>query len=102
MGVAKVSDQDFDAEVLKSASLDDINGWVARKTEGKIDRMLDQTGLPDQRGSDEAADHRIERRVTVVAEVEQAASIGLPRRPDQQETAEHQDECGCVYRNHQP
>jgi len=32
----------YGAEVFKNASLDDINGWVARKTEGKIGRMLDQ------------------------------------------------------------
>jgi serpin B len=32
----------YAAEVFKNASLDDINGWVARKTEGKIGRMLDQ------------------------------------------------------------
>ena len=39
--------------------------------------MLDQPRLPDQRRGDEAADHRVERRVAVVAEVEQAAPIGL-------------------------
>jgi serpin B len=32
----------YAAEVFKGASLDDLNGWVARKTEGKISRMLDQ------------------------------------------------------------
>jgi serpin B len=32
----------YAAEVFKDASLDDINRWVARKTEGKIERMLDQ------------------------------------------------------------
>ena len=32
----------YAAEVFKDASLDDLNGWVARKTEGKIGRMLDQ------------------------------------------------------------
>jgi serpin B len=32
----------YAAEVFKEASVDDLNGWVARKTEGKIDRMLDQ------------------------------------------------------------
>ena len=31
----------YAAEVFKNASLDDINGWVARKTEGKIDKILD-------------------------------------------------------------
>lgn len=32
----------YAAEVFNNASLGDINGWVAKKTEGKIDRMLDQ------------------------------------------------------------
>src|SRR5215471_1234340 len=32
----------YAAEAFKNASLEDINGWVARKTEGKIGRMLDQ------------------------------------------------------------
>jgi serpin B len=32
----------YAAEVFKNASLEEINGWVAKKTEGKIDRMLDQ------------------------------------------------------------
>jgi serpin B len=32
----------YAAEVFKDASLDDLNGWVAQKTEGKIGRMLDQ------------------------------------------------------------
>ncbi len=31
----------YAAEIFKNAGLDDINGWVARKTEGKIPRMLD-------------------------------------------------------------
>ncbi len=31
----------YGAEIFKDASLDDINGWVAKKTEGKIARMLD-------------------------------------------------------------
>jgi serpin B len=31
----------YAAEFFKNASLDDINGWVARKTEGKIPHMLD-------------------------------------------------------------
>jgi leukocyte elastase inhibitor len=31
----------YAAEIFRNASLDDINGWVARKTEGKIPRMLD-------------------------------------------------------------
>jgi serpin B len=33
----------YAAEIFKNAGLDDINGWVARKTEGKIPRMLDAT-----------------------------------------------------------
>lgn len=32
----------YAAEVFKDPSLNDVNAWVARKTEGKIDRMLDQ------------------------------------------------------------
>jgi serpin B len=32
----------YAAEVFKDASLGDINGWVAKKTEGKISRMLDR------------------------------------------------------------
>jgi serpin B len=32
----------YAADVFKNASLGDVNGWVAKKTEGKIDRMLDQ------------------------------------------------------------
>jgi serpin B len=32
----------YAAEVFKDASVDNLNGWVARKTEGKIPRMLDQ------------------------------------------------------------
>ena len=64
--------------------------------------ILDQSGLPDQRRSDQAADHRVERRVAVVAKVEQAAPIGLPRRADQQEAAEHQDESGDVHRRKDP
>jgi serpin B len=32
----------YAAEVFRGASLDDLNGWVARKTEGRIDRMLDR------------------------------------------------------------
>jgi serpin B len=31
----------YAAEIFNNASLNDINGWVARKTEGKIPRMLD-------------------------------------------------------------
>jgi serpin B len=32
----------YAAEVFKNASLEDINSWVANKTEGKIERVLDQ------------------------------------------------------------
>jgi len=32
----------YAAEVFKDAGLDDVNGWVARKTEGKIGRILDR------------------------------------------------------------
>ncbi len=32
----------YGAEVFRGADLDTINGWVDRKTEGKIDRILDQ------------------------------------------------------------
>jgi serpin B len=31
----------YAAEIFKSAGLDDINGWVARKTDGKIPHMID-------------------------------------------------------------
>jgi serpin B len=31
----------YAAEIFRNAGLDDINGWVARKTEGKIPHMLD-------------------------------------------------------------
>jgi serpin B len=31
----------YAAEVFRNAGLDDVNGWVARKTEGKIPRLLD-------------------------------------------------------------
>jgi serpin B len=31
----------YAAEIFTHASLDDVNGWVARKTEGKISRLLD-------------------------------------------------------------
>jgi leukocyte elastase inhibitor len=32
----------YAAEVFQGAGLDAVNGWVARKTEGKIDRILDR------------------------------------------------------------
>jgi serine protease inhibitor len=32
----------YAAEVFRNATLDDVNAWVSRKTEGKIDRILDQ------------------------------------------------------------
>jgi serpin B len=32
----------YAAQVFQNATLDDINGWVSRKTEGKIDKILDR------------------------------------------------------------
>jgi serpin B len=32
----------YGAEVFRGAGLDEINGWVERKTEGKIEKILDQ------------------------------------------------------------
>jgi serpin B len=32
----------YGAEIFTDAGLDDVNGWVKRKTEGKIERILDQ------------------------------------------------------------
>jgi serpin B len=32
----------YDAEIFSNAGLDDVNGWVRRKTEGKIERILEQ------------------------------------------------------------
>jgi serine protease inhibitor len=32
----------YGAEVLRNVGLDDVNGWVKRKTEGKIERILDR------------------------------------------------------------
>jgi leukocyte elastase inhibitor len=32
----------YAAEVFRNATLDDVNGWVSRKTEGKIDKILDR------------------------------------------------------------
>ena len=32
----------YGAEIFRDAGLDDVNGWVKRKTEGKIDRILDK------------------------------------------------------------
>ena len=34
--------RDYGAELFSDAGLDDVNGWVARKTEGKIDHILDR------------------------------------------------------------
>lgn len=36
----------YAADVFQDAGLDDVNGWVSRKTEGRIDRILDELG-PD-------------------------------------------------------
>ena len=38
---AGLLEQDYRAQVFRGAGLDEINGWVARQTEGKIDRILD-------------------------------------------------------------
>jgi serpin B len=38
---AGVLRRNYRAEVFRGAGLDEINGWVARQTEGKIDRILD-------------------------------------------------------------
>jgi hypothetical protein len=32
----------YGAEIFRDAGLDDVNGWVKRKTEGKIERILDK------------------------------------------------------------
>jgi hypothetical protein len=32
----------YGAEVFRNAKVDDINGWVARKTEGKITHLMDE------------------------------------------------------------
>jgi serpin B len=32
----------YAAQVFRNATLDDVNGWVSRKTEGKIDRILER------------------------------------------------------------
>jgi serpin B len=32
----------YAAEAFRNATLDDVNGWVSRKTEGKIDKILDR------------------------------------------------------------
>ena len=34
--------ESYGAEVFRNAGLDDVNGWVKRKTEGKIERILDK------------------------------------------------------------
>jgi serpin B len=35
-------EQDYAAEVFRNFQLDELNGWVKRMTEGKIDQILDQ------------------------------------------------------------
>jgi len=40
-------ERDYRAQVFRGADLDTINGWVARQTAGKIERILDQVD-PDQ------------------------------------------------------
>jgi len=32
----------YDAEIFRNAGLDDVNGWVKQKTDGKIERILEQ------------------------------------------------------------
>jgi serpin B len=39
--VALLGDK-YSAEIFRNAGLDEINGWVKRKTEGKIDKIIDQ------------------------------------------------------------
>jgi serpin B len=38
---ARLLEEDYRAQVFRGAGLDEINRWVARQTEGKIDRILD-------------------------------------------------------------
>jgi serpin B len=38
---AGLLEQDYRAQVFRGAGLDEINRWVARQTEGKIDKLLD-------------------------------------------------------------
>ena len=38
---AGLLEQDYRAQVFRGADLDEINRWVARQTEGKIDKILD-------------------------------------------------------------
>src|SRR5436309_2891460 len=38
---ALLSDR-YAAEVFQNAGLDDVNGWVKRKTEGKIEKILER------------------------------------------------------------
>jgi serpin B len=39
---AALLEADYRAQVFRDANLDEINRWVARQTEGKIERILDQ------------------------------------------------------------
>src|SRR5262249_40181954 len=41
-GYAALLKEKYQAEVFRGAGLDEINGWVNRQTEGKIERILDQ------------------------------------------------------------
>lgn len=36
--------QDYEAEFFRKAGLDEINGWVKQKTEGKVEKILQQLG----------------------------------------------------------
>ncbi|HLH87577.1 MAG TPA: serpin family protein [Xanthobacteraceae bacterium] len=40
-------ERDYDAEVFRKANLATINGWVASKTKGHVDKILDQLGPND-------------------------------------------------------
>jgi serpin B len=39
---AALLEEKYGAEIFRDAGLDDVNGWVKRKTEGKIERILDK------------------------------------------------------------
>ena len=41
-GYAALLEDKYGAEIFRNAGLDDVNAWVKRKTEGKIERILDQ------------------------------------------------------------
>ena len=39
--IALVKDK-FDGEVFRDAGLDEVNGWVRKRTEGKIEKLFDR------------------------------------------------------------